>query len=82
MWFVSMCAFVLARECYCCLMRLCVFVRGVLCDVVWFGGLCVLSAWVFVFKWCVCALLAMYDVMLYGVVLWFVCVCACGVLVV
>ena len=49
--------------------------------VVWFGVAFVLSARVFVIK-CVCVLCVIHDVVLYGVLLWFVCDCACDALVV
>ena len=81
MWIVPICVLVFVRERLCWSMRLCVFVRGVLYDVVWFGVAFVLSACVFVIK-CVCVLRVVHDVVLYGVLLWFVCACACDVLVV
>ena len=57
-------------------------VRDVLCDDVWFVFLCVLSMFVrFLYSVCLCALLAMCDVMLCGLC-WCFCDCACGALVV
>ena len=77
---VFICVFVFVCECFCCLMRACVlFVMYCVMLYVFFVSVCCRCSCDVLLKVCLCALLVMYGVMLYGMRLCF-CDCTCDVL--